>query len=83
MIFTWARFFAALLVGGILLTPLDLMYVGLKNSFVAIDPITYSGTYFDFVDAFIVWLPFMLLIGGLLGLYIDSRRRESTGVFMG
>jgi hypothetical protein len=83
LIFTWARFFLSLLCGGIMLIPLDIYYITIRATMVAYDPITYSGTYLAFADAWIHWLPFILIIGGLIGLWVQSKMRLPDEVFVG
>ena len=76
MIFSWSRFFICLIAGGFFLIPLDIWYTGMRGAFVAVDPVTYSGVYMDYADAWIHWLPFFIVVAGLVGLWVDSRLRR-------
>lgn len=82
MIFSWARFFIALAVGGFFLIPLDLFYTSMRAAFVGFDAVTYSGVYMNYADSWIHWMPLILIIGGLVGLYVDSKMRQPQEVFM-
>jgi len=83
LIFTWARFFLSLLCGGLLLIPLDIYYPTIRNVMTTLDPITYSGAPLAFADAWVHWLPFILIIGGLIGLWVQSKMRNPDEVFIG
>jgi len=64
-----------LLVGGLFLIPLDIWYSSMRSIMVAADPITYSGPYLAFTDAWIHWLPFIIIFAGLVGIWVETRLR--------
>ena len=83
MIFSWARFFICLACGGLFLIPLDIFYTDMRTAFTTWDSITYSGVYMNYLDSYVHWIPLILILGGLVGLYVDSRMRRPDEVFMG